>query len=156
MPLDLQKVPYGGDVENELTRLCLDKKAQHVKDTAGIGPHSCCAILEIVIRGQTRYIFGNSQIKNPIASDIYKNPHMRCHGEASALMTALERAQTELNINGGDLAALISRVYIEMSPCDARCKEMLENVNPNMTVLYSFDHPGEVSAWEAAASDLCS
>ena len=112
-------------------------------------------MLELLVRGQTRYIFGNSQLQNPIAANIYMNPNMRWHGEASALITALERAQIDLQTNGGDLAAIANRVYIEMSPCAARCAEMLENVNPNMTVLYSFEHPDEVDDWEAAATALC-
>ncbi|MBC6906337.1 hypothetical protein DWB84_12810 [Saccharophagus sp. K07] len=155
MPLHLQRVAYDMVGTNELVRRCLELKKFHVHNMRGIGPRSCCALLEVVIRGNTRYIFGNSQLQNPISEGIYTNPHMRCHGEASALITALDRLQTELSATRGDLAGLVNRVYIEMSPCAAQCESMLENVNPNLTVLYSFEHPNEVQAWENAATALC-
>jgi hypothetical protein len=156
MPLKLQQVGYSLVGTPELVRRCLEAKKWHVKHTPGIGPHSCCAMLEVKVRGNTRYIFGNSQLQNPIEEGIYTNPHMRCHGEASALMTALERAQLDLHVNEGDLAGLIPRVYIELSPCKARCESLLSNVNPNLTVLYSFQHPDDVGQWEAQATALCS
>ena len=131
MPLNLHQVGYGLQENNELVSRCLQEKIRHVQTVHGIGPKSCCALLELMDSGVPRYVFGKGQIENPIIDGIYQNDYMKCHGEASALMTALERAQVELKDNGGNLAQLITRVYIEMSPCAARCTEMLQNVNPN-------------------------
>lgn len=151
--MPLEQIPYNSG--DDLVRWCLARKRYHALNTHGIGPASCCAAAETTVRGQRRYVFGNSQLRMPIQGNIYANPWMRCHGEASAMMQVIERCQHDLANNEGNLAALIPRIYIELSPC-GRCEPMLANVAPDLPVLYSFRHPGQVGEWEEAARVLCS
>lgn len=95
------------------------------------------------------YSFGNSQLHMGVNVDIYTHDYIKCHGESSAIMAALNF----LN-NTSDLSC-IKRIYIEMSPCATRCAGFLNNLNPALKIHYSFDHPGEVAAWKKAATDLC-
>jgi hypothetical protein len=138
-----------------IVRECLGLKRYHVQNTWGIGPLSCCACIEYFVQGRIIRTFGNSRLQNPIEEGIYTHPYMRCHGEASAVMQALENCQAELQLNGGDIAGLIYRIYIELSPCD-RCQPLLNNINPNLNILYSWRYPDQLPDWRAAARVLCS
>jgi hypothetical protein len=152
--MNFVKVPYDPKSTNPLVQNCLRLKMHHVGHTHGIGPVSCCAVLKYNGRGRDRYLFGNSQLHMPVMDGLYTHDWMKCHGEASAAMFALHTLQLELGENGGDISALMSEIYIELKPCE-RCEPLLQNLNPNMTVYYSFDHPGEIGAWEKAATTLC-
>lgn len=150
----MPQVPYDINSPDALVKYCLSKKIWHVKNTPGIGPHSCCAAIEYRprgVHGTERYMFGNSQMQHQIAG----NNVMKCHGEASAVMQALEAADLEIRNAGGDLAGIIQRVYVELSPCQARCAALLGAINGTMQILWSFNHPAQVGAWQHAASDLC-
>jgi hypothetical protein len=147
--MPLIKVPYDIKSNDELVRVCLEMKRYHVKHTYGIGPYSCCAHLEFRHLGKLFHVFGNSQLHMGVNVDIYTHDYIKCHGESSAVMAAL-------NVLGNitDLS-VIKRVYIEMSPCAARCAAFLNNLNPALDIYYSFDHPKEVSDWKKAAAALC-
>jgi hypothetical protein len=148
------KVPYDIKSNMELVRGCLEKKRYNALNIFGFGPHSCSAHLEFNHKfGFVSYSYGNSRIKmeveayKPDGSDKYKDSEIACHGESSAIMAALESV-------GSDLTA-ITKLYVELSPCAARCAGFLANVNPGLINYYSFDHPKEVPDWKKAATQLC-
>ena len=141
------KVPY--DSSLAIVKNCLAQKQWLARHEKGIGPHSCCAMIEVAREGTAFFLFGNSQFKAPVDVDIYKNKWIKCHGESNAVTGALHLVKEK-----EDLSA-IKRVYIELSPCVRRCQALLNNVNPNMEILYSFDHPAEIKAWKTAAANLC-
>jgi hypothetical protein len=152
--MGLIKVPYDINSNLELVRVCLQKKRFDALNKKGFGPHSCSAHVQYYHKaGFLSYSYGNSRIKmeveayKPDGSPKYKNSAIACHGEASAIMAALEMVGTDL----GSITAL----YVELSPCAARCAAFLANVNPNLIIYYSFDHPKEISDWKRAATALC-
>jgi len=98
--------------------------------------------MEHTVRSQARYAFGNSRT------------HPSVHGEGCAVIEAMERCQIDLASNGGSIRDLIPRIYIELSPCD-RCRPMLEDINPDLEVLYSWQYPDELDEWREAAHELC-
>lgn len=150
--MPLIKVPYDISSNVELIRVCLEKKRHAVKNDYGFGPHSCSAHVEYLHKGIPFYAYGNSRIKmeveayKPDGSDKYKDSEIACHGESSAIMAAISMVS--------DLSH-IRYIYVELSPCAARCAGFLANVNPALVIYYSFDHPGEVGAWKTAATALC-
>lgn len=148
--MPLIKVPYDIKSNNPLVSFCLTEKVKHVKNTIGIGPLSCCAAMKFTVGTITDVYFGNSQLKNHIIDGLYKNDYIKCHGEASAIMSVLDLLGDTV-----DIAKAVKEVYIEMSPCAARCAGLLSNLNPALNIYYSFDHPTEVSAWQSAAKTLC-
>jgi len=148
--MHLHYTDYNIGSNNPLVKTCLELKVQHVKNTVGIGPHSCCAVMEFKLGNETHLYFGNSQLKNPIIDGIYTHDYMKCHGEASAVMSVLDILGDKSNI-----ASSVKRVYIEMSPCATRCAALLNNINNDLIVYYSFAHPNEVDAWKSAATKLC-
>lgn len=155
--LHLKQLPeaeYSAHSRFALARYCLSTKQHHVRDTRGIGHASCCACIACEIGGRTMYFFGNSRLQNPVVAGIYRHPYMRCHGEASAIMRALERCDDLLRANGGNIRDLIHRIYVELSPCD-RCMPLLEDLNPDLRVFYSWEYPHQIPAWHAAARALC-
>jgi hypothetical protein len=141
------KVPY--DSPLAIVKACLTQKQWHVKHTTGIGPHSCCAVIEFEKLGTTFHYFGNSQIKMNLGFDKYKNRAIKCHGESNAIAAAIESLGSKTDLS------VIKKVYVELSPCIARCQALLQNVNPNLEIIYSFDHPNEVKDWKVAAAKLC-
>ena len=152
--MPLQKFEYDINSNIELIRVCLEKKRYDALNVPGFGPHSCSAHLEYIHKaGFVSYAYGNSRMKmeveayKPDGSDKYKDSEIACHGEASAIMAALESV-------GNDLSAII-RVYVELKPCASRCQGFLANVNPALEIYYSFDHPEELGSWREAAAALC-
>jgi hypothetical protein len=101
--------------------------------------------MEFSLGKETHLYFGNSQLKNPIIDGIYTHDYI-----ASAVMSVLDILGDKSNI-----ASVVKRVYIEMSPCATRCAALLDNINKDLIVYYSFAHPGEVNAWKSAATKLC-
>lgn len=155
MTIALQKVSYSVDSKYGTVQQCLKMKKKVVAETDGIGSQSCCCFISFLTpSGQSDTIFGNSRIKVPYqvaevgkGASKYDEVKTACvHGELTALWNLLE---------GGDALPTILEMYIEMSPC-AKCKPALDNIlQDGQQVLYSFDHPGQVSEWQAAANHLC-
>jgi len=148
------KVPYDSDLP--MVKYCLAQKQYDAKHTFGRGPHSCSALVEYVKNGYTFYKYGNSQAKAEVGVlDKYKDDSIKCHGESNAIAAAIGSISYDVG-SEVDLGGLITKVYVELSPCLARCAAFLKNASPKLEIMYSFDHPGEIEAWKKAASKLCS
>jgi hypothetical protein len=156
MPLQFVRVAYSAYRDEKMARLCLTLKRRHARlhDIRGVGRYSCWACVEYLDGGRKKYIFGNSQFRNPVIAGIYKHDWVRYHGEASAVARVLDKCQTRLRRLNVTIADLVPKIYIELKPC-RNCEPLLYNINPNLVVFYSFEYPDEVRAWRAAARQLC-
>lgn len=151
MPV-MRKVPYDINSVEGTVQACLRKKREVARSRAeggvtGIGAESCCSFVEYLdSNGQVDNVFGNSRVRVPFRVNGVDIANACVHGELNALWNAMA--------DEPGIPTILS-LYIEMSPC-TRCRSALENLlQPNQEVLYSFDHPGEVQAWKAAARRLC-
>jgi hypothetical protein len=153
--MPLERTAYTVSSTEKIVRKCLLRKQSFVRKKEGIGPHSCWSCVEFLVRGQRRYAYGNSQFLNPVAEGIYRRPYVRCHGEKSAVMRMLERCQLDLEACDGRIEDLVSRIYIELSPCE-ECGPFLLAIKPGLEILYSWLYPDERDEWQDAARALCS
>ena len=151
--MKLEKVDYSTDSKHGCVQACLRYKMEVVKKPAdggieGIGPHSCCSYIVYTKNGEFDRIFGNSRIRVPYKWNGADVVTACVHGELTALWS--------LYADNPDGDVSITEMYIEMSPCE-KCGAALKNILADtVTVYYSFDHPGQVDAWKAAATKLCS
>lgn len=151
MPI-LTKVTYDANSSNGSVQACLRKKMEVVKPRidggiTGIGPTSCCSFITYVkSNGEPDNVFGNSRIRIPFKVSGVDIAAACAHGELTALWNVLADE---------DSIPTILSIYIEMSPCE-KCALALNNLlQPGQEIFYSFDHPGEVGAWQTAARHLC-
>jgi hypothetical protein len=151
MPV-LVKVPYDVNSANGTVRACLQKKREVAQPSNngginGIGAASCCSFVVYVKgNGEVDNVFGNSRIRIPFKVNGVEVANACAHGELTALWNAMADEPS--------IPTIIS-MYIEMSPC-VKCQSALDNLlQPGQEILYSFDHPGEVAAWQLAARQLC-
>ena len=90
---------------------------------SGIGIGSCNAVIEYIADdGAIDYAYGNSV--TGLAG---------VHAELSAVAEAMDRGDLTHSEN-------ITRIYVELSPCNQRCRPALQNIAPNATVLYKYGH----------------
>lgn len=145
----LTRTAYDPNSPEGAVRACLQGKIAAVGTIAGIGPHSCCSFISYVrpSDGVVDNVLGNSRLRVPYAAKATGAVANACvHGELAALWNAIE------DCNG---VPQILEMYVEMSPC-VNCEVALRNLLPPGTVvLYSFAHPADVAAWQAAATNLC-
>ncbi|KOQ92062.1 hypothetical protein [Pluralibacter gergoviae] len=149
--MQLIKTPYDLRSGYPIVRRTLEDKKKLVRKE-GFGPYSCCATVEYKMRGNSRYSFGNSQMRLPVLDDIYTNNFVRLHGEMAAVVIAIERAERYES----DKLPAITSLYVELHPCMVRCMPALQNIlSDNVNIYYSFDHPDEVEEWKQCAGRLC-
>jgi len=151
MPV-LIKVPYDINSANGVVQACLRKKREVVQSKddggiTGIGAGSCCSFVSYMTNGgDVDNVFGNSRIRIPFKVNGIEIANACAHGELTALWNAIADEPS---------IPTILAMYIEMSPC-TKCQSALDNLlQPGQEIYYSFDHPGEVKAWQTAAKHLC-